>query len=209
MPMTVSPDYLTIPVDVEWKDGTSPLSSWRSFATGPLQLEEPWYALDTDRRDGSSPASRRQPGRSGWPAGKEILMRDIFLLRLLELEENRDESGATRTSLASFLQVARPRVCALSGDLEADGLVRTTRRRPGGHGRIKKVSSLTERGREIATSSRGWLLREVVEMDGTTGSVEYHLSRLSANRSVTTVLRRSKFLTDRPREDQPGEGPKE
>lgn len=133
-------------------------------------------------------------------------MRDILLLRLLELEEHREETGATRDALASFLRVARPRVCSLAGDLEAEGLILTTRRRPGGHGRVRKVSALTERGREVATHSRAWLLREVVELDGTVASVEAHLNRLSANRSVTTVLRRAKFPR-KPSEDREEEDP--
>ena len=191
--MSTPRDYLDITLDNEWTTGASLLPDVGAGGPGTYESTFALSALAADHPVGS----RRRPGVSTWPAGKQLLMRDILLLRLLELDEHRDEAGATRDSLATYLRVARPRICAIAGDLEAEGLVRTMRKRPGGHGRMKKVSTLSERGKEVATAARGWLLGEMVDIDGIVGSVEYHLSRLANGRSVTTLLRRSKFLGER------------
>ena len=157
-----------------------------------------WLALDRDRQSPPSPPRDHDRVRpSDWPAGRELLMRDIVLLRLLELEERRDESGATRQALAGYFRIARPRISAIARGLEADELVKSEPKRPGGHGRVRKVSALSEIGRRQAAATRRWVLGETVELNGVAAKVESHLRHAGPAVALTSLLRGAKFLPDR------------
>ena len=130
------------------------------------------------------------------------MMEDVLRVVIMEAEDAGDDAGATFEGLASYLGVAESRVSLLVRPLAIDRSVKRVKKRVK-FGRRREILKTTERGRIAAEAIKTWLLAQVVEIDGRTGPMRMFVEEASPSTRMTELLRKARFVSDKPRRDRP------
>ena len=132
------------------------------------------------------------PGR--WPVGREVVMEDILIVRLLEIEEEGvGPAGATRPALAAYFCVVPSRVTKLTEEPLKRRWVATRLMKVDRTGRRQRVFVLTPSGIEQARAIRARLLSRPVRWDDKLGVLN-ELMRQKDVRLLTGALKQVDFI---------------